>query len=673
MLRNKRIAIIHLVLGVFAVAIIARAAQVQVWQGKQWQAKATRQHVAAASIPAPRGLILDASGTPLAESRERVQLAIATPEVRDPRKLASELKRVGVDAAWLARLSDPKRKWVQLPRSFVPSDVETILAMRGVYATPVGERVYAASGGAQRIIGHATLQGEGLDGIELTLDSLLRGTQGKVSLVKDVRGRRFESPDEMRADPLPGHTVTLTINGALQSISDQALGNAVSRMNADGGDVVVLDPNSGEILAMASRRKDPRATSATAINEPYQPGSTLKPFTAAALLARGKARIDEVIETYNGSYKTFGRTIHDVHVAPRLSLADVIRYSSNVGIVRFAERLTPREQYEALRDFGFGTPTGIPYPMESPGVLRDPSAWSKQSPASLAMGYEISVTPLQLALAYASIANGGELLEPLLVKEVRDLEGNVVYSAKRRVVRRVLTPQGSAQMRRLLTGVVDSGTATDAELSTFAVGGKSGTVRGMSRGRYVAGSYTASFVGLFPAEDPQYVILVKLDNPKGSYYGGKTAAPVSKVVLEAAIAARDAAIDRNALRRRRTEPVFASRDSGPKPAADTPQAREITIAAGSVDEVNPDSARDPGESASVPFIVSLTDRPRTPAVPVRVRPIPDVRGLPLRKAVHTLHESGFRVQLAAGAPGTTAPEAGTPTRTGSIVRLYQPR
>lgn len=673
MLQNKRIAVVHLVLGVFAAAIVVRAAQVQVWQGKQWQAKATRQHVAASSVPAPRGLILDASGVPLAESRERVQLSISTPEIRDPKKLARELKRAGLDASWLARLNDPKRKWVQLPGSFVPNDVASVVSMRGVYSTPVGERVYAASGGAQRIIGHANPQGEGTDGIELMLDTLLRGTKGTVSLVKDVRGRRFESPDELSADPLPGHTVSLTINGSLQAITDQALGNAVARMNADGGDIVVLDPNTGEIRAMASRRRDPLATAATAIIEPYQPGSTLKPFTAAALLARGKARVDEVIETYNGTYKTFGRTIHDVHTAPRLSLADVIRFSSNVGIVRFSERLTPREQYESLRDFGFGSPTGIPYPGEAGGRLRPPSGWSKQSPASLAMGYEISVTPLQLALAYASIANGGELLEPQLVKEVRDLEGKVVYSSTRRVVRRVLTPQGAAQLRGLLTGVVDSGTAKDAEMSTFAVGGKSGTVRGMSKGRYVAGSYTASFVGLFPAENPQYVIIVKLDNPKGSYYGGKTAAPVSKVVLEAAIAARDAAIDRNALTRRRTEPVFASRDSGPRSAADSEKPRQVTVAAGSVDEVGADSLRDPGERASVPFIVSLADRPRSPAAPIRVRPIPDVRGLPLRAAVLTLHESGFRVQVVAGGAGITVPEAGTSLRTGSIVRLYQPR
>ena len=374
MLRNNRIAVVHLVLGGFAAAIVARAAQVQVWQGKQWQAKATRQHVAASSTPAPRGLIVDASGNPLAESRERVQIAIATRELRDARRVNRELARVGIDASWLARLADPKRKWVQLPGSFLRADVQNLLAMRGVYGTPVGERVYAASGGAERIIGHADAQGAGVDGIELVLDSLLRGTKGTVSRVKDVRGHVFETPDAESAEPRPGKTVALTINSALQEISDGALGNAVAQMGADGGDIIVLDPNTGEIRAMASRRKDPASTAAMGIIEPYQPGSTLKPFIAAALLARGKARVDEVIETYNGTYKTAGRTIHDVHSAPRLSLADVIRFSSNIGIVRFSERLTRREQYESMRPAFFGN--------RGSGVrsLRHRSRWATRSP-----------------------------------------------------------------------------------------------------------------------------------------------------------------------------------------------------------------------------------------------------------------------------------------------------
>lgn len=673
MLRDRRIAIVHVVLVLFAGAIVLRAAEVQLWQGARWRARAVSQHVDASSIPAPRGLILDASGTPLAESRERVRLGVAPREVRDMTRLLRELARGGVDAKLRARVADTTRRWVQLPGSFAPADVAPVLSMQGVYGKLIGDRVYDTSGGAQRIVGHANAEGRGLDGIELTLDSLLRGEVGKASFVKDAGGRRFESPDELSSEARPGHTVTLTINHALQTIADQALGDAVSRLSADGGDIVVLDPNSGEIRAMASRRRDAATTLATALMEPYQPGSTLKPFTAAALLARGKAREDEMIETYNGSYRTFGRTIHDVHVSERLSLADVLRYSSNIGIARFAERLTPREQYESLRDFGFGTPTGIAYPYESAGTLRPPQFWSKQSPASLAMGYEIAVTPLQLALAYGAIANGGELLEPALIKEVRDLDGNVVFENHRRVVRRVLTPQGAAQLRRLLGAVVDSGTATDADLETFAVGGKSGTVRGMSGGKYVPGSYTASFVGLFPADEPQYVILVKLDNPKGTYYGGKTAAPVSKVVLEAAIAARDAALDRSALTRRKSQPVFASRETRPEASADTGRARAISVSVGGAGEVRGDSAHDGGESASVPFVVTLADRRRTPVPPIRVRPIPDVHGLSLREAVYTLHESGFKVQLAAGAEGTTAPSAGTPLRTGSMVRLYQPR
>lgn len=672
MLRDRRIAIVHFVLVVFASAIVLRAAVVQIWQGDRWRARAERQQVGAASVPAPRGLILDASGTPLAESRERVRLAVALREVRDRKQLARELARAGVEAQIRARVADTTRRWVQLPASFPRADVETLVNMRGVYATEVGQRVYAVAGGIQTIVGHADAEGRGVDGIELALDSVLRGEGGRTSYVKDGRGGRFQSPDEASSEPRPGHTVTLTINGALQAISDQALAEAVSRMGADGGDILVLDPSTGEIRAMASRRRTAGSTSATAIIEPYQPGSTLKPFTAAAVLARGKARVTDVVETYNGNYTTFGRTIHDVHAAPRLSLADVIRFSSNIGITQFAARLTPREQYEALRDFGFGTPTGIAYPGESPGVLRDPRHWTRQSSASLAMGYEISVTPLQLALAYGAIANGGELLEPALVKEVRTPDGKVVFTNRRRVVRRVLTPQGAAQLRRLLTGVVDSGTATDAELTTFAVGGKSGTVRGMRGGRYVAGSYTASFVGLFPADNPQYVILVKLDNPKGAYYGGKTAAPVSKVVLEAAIAARDAALDRSALTRRRTEPVFASRSSGAD-KADSQRTREITVAAGAIAEVSGDSVGDGGENASVPFIVDLDDRTRTPASPVRVRPIPDVRGLPLRAAVYRLHESGFHVRLASGGDGTTVPAAGTPLRAGSFVQLYRRR
>src|SRR6185503_5502837 len=290
------------------------------------------------------------------------------------------------------------------------------------------------------------------------------------------------------------------------------LAEAVAKMGADGGDIVVLDPQQGDVLAMASRRQDVRSTAATALTEPFEPGSTLKPFIAAGLLARARARETDMINTGDGTLELEGRVIRDEHLVGRASLASVLQWSSNVGIVKFAQRLTPREQFEVLRDFGFGTPTGVPYPSEASGVLREPARWSKQSAASLAMGYEISVTPLQLALAYAAIANGGELLEPALVKEVHSPDGETRYRHERRVVRRVLTPELAARIRTMLLNVVERGTAIEADLNQFLVAGKTGTPRRNVDGRYATQQYNPNFVGMFPGDAPQYVIVVKLTN-----------------------------------------------------------------------------------------------------------------------------------------------------------------
>src|SRR6476469_1132693 len=328
---------------------------------------------------------------------------------------------------------------------------------------------------------------------------------------------------------------------------------------------------------MASKRQDPRATASTALTEPYEPGSTLKPFIAATLLEKKKARESDVVKTFNGEWAINGRVITDEHPAASYTLADVIRYSSNIGIVQFATRLSAREEYEALRDFGFGTPTGVPYPVEASGTLREPKRWSKQSANSLAMGYEIAVTPLQLATAYVAIANGGGLLEPRLVKEVRAPDGRVLYQHKRRVVRRVLSPDVSRRVRKMLLDVVEEGgTAKLADLETFKLAGKTGTARRTVNGRYAAGQHIPTFVGLFPAEQPQFVILVKLDNPRGAYYGGLTAAPVTKAVLEAALASRNAALDRGTLARSKTIPTLDSAGKAARHAAESRVALDST-------------------------------------------------------------------------------------------------
>jgi cell division protein FtsI (penicillin-binding protein 3) len=409
-----------------------------------------------------------------------------------------------------------------------------------------------------------------------------------------------------------------------------------------------------------------------ALTEPFEPGSTLKPFIAGWMVEAERARLDEVIETFNGKYPSCKRVITDVHKADRLSLADVIRYSSNIGIARFTERLSKRDLFEVLRDFGFGAPTGIGYPSEASGVLKEPRSWSCPSQSSMAMGYEISVTAVQLAAAYGAIANDGLLLVPSLVKSIRDADGELVYEHRPQVVRRVLKPKTARALREVLASVVDSGTATDASLATFDLGGKSGTARRVSGGRYVANSYTSTFVGLFPARNPQYVVLVKLDNPRGEYYGGKTAAPVAKAVLQAAISARDASLDRGDLAMQRAR--YVPPDEGAEPRL-TPAARRM-VATG---RVGSDASEPPPRYVLVdtvpvapPARVSFdlradTARPR-PAAREQVI-IPDVRGMPERVAARELHRAGLRVAFVSGVPYEISPPPGSQVAGGTIVRV----
>lgn len=665
--RTRRIGVVHAALALLALAVLGKTAHVQLVQGRAWSDLARRQHYTAKEVPAPRGIILDASGRILATTREVVRLDVAPREVRDGerRKLRRALLAAGVDQSWSSRATDTRRSWVALPGRFVAEDVASIIAMRGVYTTPVSDRTYATSPGLRSVIGNVDGAGRGIDGLELMLDSVLRGTSGASRLVRDVRGRSFASPTTPGLAPTPGHSVTLTINHELQEIAERTLSDAVARMNAEGGDIVILDPRSGEVLAMAGVRNGVVAPSATVVTEPFEPGSTLKPLIAAALLSRGKARTEDMVPTRGGTYELHGRIVHDEPhpgtTPSSLSLADVIRFSSNVGIVQFAERLEPREEFETLRDFGLGTPTGLPYSSEAAGTLRPPRSWSRQTPASLAMGYEVSVTPLQLALAYAAIANGGVLLEPVLVKEIRAPDGEVRFRHSRRVVRRVMPEQVATTIRKLLAGVVERGTAVDADLATYVLAGKTGTPRRTIDGRYAPMQYNPNFVGLFPADAPQLVVVVKMSSPKGDFYGGRTAAPMTKTIVQAALAARDAALDRSQL--------LAS--SRPTPVAVQAGRSRTSVATAARGE--PPTLAD---TAARPVVIHLPPppAPERNGIAPKPRNVPNVRGMSLRDAVRSLHSAGFRVQLARGAPpistaSVTEPASGVLASPGSLVRL----
>lgn len=661
--------LIHVVLVLFAVALVARAATVQLWQHEQWTAQARAYQTMTDSTTTPRGVIEDVNGVQLAFGRELVRVAVARDQVSDLAALKREMTAAGVPAAEVRRISSHKKPWIPLRGIYLPSRMNKVRRLGGVHFTTVADREYIPSAGARQVLGTVGPDGRGRSGMERALDSLLTGAAGRSLATKGRGGSIFESVAMLDAPPRRGHDVRLTINSVLQGICDKALGDAVRRLRADGGDVLVLNPRTGELLCLSGRRPGDNFGGATALIEPYEPGSTLKPFFAARLLELERARPDEIVPTYNGRHAFDGRIISDVHKAERMSLSDVIRFSSNIGIVQFAERLSNGEVYQLLRDLGFGSPTGIPYPGEAAGVLRHPRGWQRPSRASHAIGYELSVTPLQLALAYSVFANRGAVVEPALIREIRDAEGAVVYRHQPRMLRQVFAPEAVDRVLPMLESVVDSGTAEGARLERFTVAGKSGTSRAFTAGRY-AGKYTSTFVGLFPAREPQFVVLAKVDNPRQeSIYGGKVAAPIMKAVIQGALAAQDASLNWGEL-------AGQQRDISP---VDRPTT--TMVATGSVEPRALDAAHEraalvhtawtaAGDTADAPRTFVVGQPMRAAPRPARTVVVPEVGGLPLRVAIRELHRVGLQVRLATGAPGTV-PAAGARVALGSVVRLLR--
>ncbi|HYW49893.1 MAG TPA: penicillin-binding protein 2, partial [Gemmatimonadaceae bacterium] len=635
---RDRFLLIEWGVAVFAIAILLKAAHVQLLNGPSWAKLAAGQHTRLERLPAPRGRMIDATGMPLVESRELVSFNIAPREVRrtDRALLARTLSKLRAPQPYARRALDTNRKWVNLPGRYPVSDAGPMIGMRGVYATYEMARLMAIqSRGVRAVVGG--LDGDhAISGLELALDTLLQGVTGSRQLIKTGRGDRLESPDAPIIAPVSGSDLTLSINYGVQDIAEQALERAVAANGADGGDVVVLDPRSGEIVALASRTRTGVATKLTAVTDPYEPGSTLKPFIVAQLLADGRTRPEEVINTFNGTLNYRGiRKITDAHVAPRMTVTEVLAQSSNIGIVTLRDRMQNREHYELLRNLGFGAYTGLSYPGESMGRLRPLGRWDQYTPSSLAMGYELTVTPLQLALAYGAIANDGLLMEPTLIREIRSPDGKVRWRHRPRIVRRVFSPAVAQAMREVLEHTITEGTGKSASLTKFALAGKSGTTKLLRNGSYNSGDYTASFVGLFPADAPQLVILAKLDRPRGGQiYGGLVAAPILKAIIEGAFASTRTAIDRRALA---TQVIASPIPTEPDvdTIENTPEAAVVRVARRSRNEVT---------DGAVPYVMAIAPAaPRARPVPAAPRTVPSVQGMSLRDALFALHERGFRV------------------------------
>lgn len=629
---------------VTGLGLLARAVQVQVVEASEWQRVAERQHRRTLEIPAPRGPVLDRDGTALVVSHERLRVAVAPREVRDAEATAGLLvDALGLQPAAARRVVGSSDPWVVLPGRYPPAVREALGDVRGIHLDREFERLRPHGELAAGLLGRVR-DGEGRGGVEQALDSVLTGRPGREIQARDNVGRPIPGESFVVEAPRSGGEIVLTLDLDLQEIGWQALMEAVDETGARGGDLLITDPRTGEILSLVSVREG-GGSSLTAINTPYEPGSTLKPFTVSGLLSRDRAALSDTVDAEEGRWQVAGRTLSDVHPYDRITLADALRVSSNVGIAKAASALEPAEQYETLRDFGFGGPTGVDLPGEAAGTLRRPEEWSRQSPASLAIGYEIAVTPIQMAMAYGALANGGWLMEPRLVREVRGPDGTVLERRAPRRVRRVVPAGVARRISRVLVDVVEDGTGTAARLGGFRVAGKSGTSRAYAEhGGYERGSYFSSFVGFFPADDPQLVIFVKLERPEGGYYGGATAGPVTRATLEAILAARTAPLDRRAL-------ITAARRGSP--STPNPEVRFASL------RVSPSGDATIDVDGSGPGIA------RSGAVPV-----PDVSGLPLRVAVRRLHSLGLRVRWdGEGRVIDVRPPPGARLARGDTVRL----
>lgn len=487
-----------------------------------------------------RGNLEDRRGRVLAKDLVTYSVSAAPAEMLNAGATARQLAALlGLDPRKLQRSFAQRPRFLWVARRVPPPVGQKVadLKARGVYLAPETERVYPLAKVAEEILGHTNLDNLGSEGLELQLDETLRGQPGWATLFRDGRGRSHDLPRGLRRSPLDGGSVVLTLDADLQSIVESHLAAAVDSLNALRGFALFMDPRTGEVLAAVTvPHLGPGKDRNWNFTDTFEPGSTYKVVVAGAALEEGLARPNQVFTaSTTGEYQIVpGVTFHDVHKAASYTFADAVRWSSNIvmgklGLLVGAERL-----YRYSTALGFGSLTGVAFPGEAGGKLRSPDRWSARSTPTIAIGHEIAVTPLQLTLAYAAIANDGVLMRPMLVREIRDGSGEVVQRFTPEASHRVFSPSTCATLRTMLEAVVDSGTAKAARVPGLTIAGKTGTAQKYDAAQrtYGRGLYVSSFAGFAPAEAPQLVGVVVIDEPRGRhYYGGEVAAPVFREVM----------------------------------------------------------------------------------------------------------------------------------------------
>jgi cell division protein FtsI (penicillin-binding protein 3) len=642
---RARIALLGLCVMCVAMLVVVRAFHVQIASGDRLREMAEGQHLRQLRVSARRGGIYDRHGAELAVSAD-VDSVYANPRrlkamEQDPRTVARRIAKIlDLDAKQLAGRLAADRFFIWIERRVTPNEATRIreLDIPGIELTTEARRYYPNRHLAAHLVGFADIDGRGIEGIELAYEDLLRGSDRRVEAIRDRRGHVVFADDMEDDRTIQGQSIVLTIDKAIQHIAERELALGVRTFEARGGSVVVMDPSTGEILALANYppfnpnepSKHPTAHRRNrAVVDRFEPGSTVKPFTMAAALAAGAVKPNQSINCENGVTRIGGRLLHDAHPYEWLTPTQILAYSSNIGTAKIAQDLGKKGLYRGFRRFGFGEPTGLRVPGETAGILRDYRRWYAIDTAAVSFGQGMSVTNVQLATAMSAIANGGRLMRPMLVRRLSDGHGATIEEMKPRVRRQVVPRRVAKLVGQMLTAVTEpGGTAIEAAVDGYLVAGKTGTAQKADyvHGGYAKDKWLASFIGFAPAERPAVVISVVIDEPVIAHYGGTVAGPVFRRIAEVTLRHMGIAPEgRQAVLARKKQEIAV-------PAAEP---------------VPEEEAVEKGESA-----------------------VPNVRSLPLRQAVIALHAESLVAEVAgSGVVVSQDPAPGKAVPHGSVVRL----
>jgi cell division protein FtsI (penicillin-binding protein 3) len=537
---------------VLFIALITRAFQLQVLSGEALKNIASRQHTKTLPIQPERGIIFDRNGEKLAASILTDSVCADPSKIRNSKDAVEKIASiVPLDKEVVLKKISTSKNFCWLARRIPPEQAVKVEALNidGIFLIKEPKRFYPNGELAGHLLGFVGLDSVGLEGLEQKYDEYLKGSPEKVAWTRDAKGKRLYPRVERVAAPdnRASYNLILTIDSGIQHLVETQLKEAVRDKSAKGGYAIVMDPKTGEILALANEpsfdpnfftRVNPSRGRNKVITDCYDPGSTFKPFLVAAALEEKVVKESDRFYCENGNYAVADRVIHEAQRKRHgtLNVREILKYSSNIGSVKIQERLGKERFHHYITGFGFGSKTGIDLPGESPGLLRPWKDWTRVDASTIAFGQGISITGIQLITALSAIANDGVMMKPFIIKGIVDKQGQVMREYRPQVVRKVVSPSTAKKLTSILTDVVgaEDGTGKKARIENVNVAGKTGTSQKFDFARHVYSSerVRTSFMGFFPAEAPQVVILIILDEPQRDKWGGVASAPVFKKIGE---------------------------------------------------------------------------------------------------------------------------------------------